>query len=220
MILHLAAAAMAPSWAECWVLDPVFILPPNLHLTVAQVLRDPPLGRWEEQPSSRWSSYRQCWWHFMVDTLAQSVRLSVRGFWVVPVSCAVATPPGRLEVSTAKGAPMRERELLIHNQHKRPIYPPVLHGNILHMTLTNTWINSHLSWSHMCWLGSKPSEWDSIRAGFPCPDLVILLWFLQLPANLWKWQIFTLKKLQLKSKNKLGNYKTRFIVCNYTVAEV
>lgn len=102
---------------------------------------------------------------------------------------------------------------------KTPIYHPVLHSNILHVTSTYIWINSCLSWHCMCWLGLKPSKWDFSGAGFPHPGSMILLWFLQLPANLWKWQIFTLKNLQLKPKNKLSNYKTWFMVCNYTVVE-
>lgn len=102
---------------------------------------------------------------------------------------------------------------------KIPIYRPVLSSSILHVTSMYLWTNICLFQHGMCWFGLKFSEWDSSGAGFPHPGLVILLRFLQLPANLWKWQIFTLKNLQLKSKSKLGNYKTQFIVCNCTVAE-
>lgn len=46
------------------VLDPIFLLPHNLHLTVAQAVGHPHPWRWEEQLYSRKSRYRQRWMAF------------------------------------------------------------------------------------------------------------------------------------------------------------
>ena len=90
------------------VLDPVFLLPPNLHLTVAQGVGDAPQEGERSSRAANRAATDGAGWHFMVDTQAQSTRLSVRGFGTVPVSCTVATPPARLGVSTAEGAPVGE----------------------------------------------------------------------------------------------------------------
>lgn len=70
-----------PLMGSCavFVLDPIFLLPHNLHLTVAHVVGHPHPGRWEEQLHSRKSSYSQCWMAFHCGyTGAECKTLSVR----------------------------------------------------------------------------------------------------------------------------------------------
>lgn len=221
------------------VLDPIFLLPHNLHLSVAQVVGDSHPGRWEGQLSSRQNSYGQCWMAFHCGyTGAECKTLSVRLLYSACLMCCghLTREAGHFHGQGSSSerrngwAPALDQKkpstsltFLLPFWFVSSIAKKCQFTSLYYIAVFCTWLpctyELTAAWYCMCWLGWKISEWDASRTGFLCPGLVVLLWFPQLPANLWKWQIFTLKTLQLKSKINLAIKKPDFIVCSCSVAE-